>query len=117
MILATDTLTLLPGSIVTPIDNGTIMGTDTDTADVSSTNVSKEKEIHQAPVGGSESKQRLHDKLQQPPGSWLARTTKSFWYLTYGLGIIFLKLKFFREFLCRNRSYDPGNEPSTFLVR
>lgn len=60
----------------------------------------------------SESKQRLHEKIQQPPGNWFVRKMKTTWYMVYGMMLLILKMKFIREMFSRNKRYDPGSEPS-----
>ncbi|CAL8111427.1 unnamed protein product [Orchesella dallaii] len=71
----------------------------------------KEKEMMESRVSAAESKQRLHEKVQQPPGSWFARKVKTTWYLFYGLLIMFFRLKFIREMFSRHQRYDPSSEP------
>lgn len=60
----------------------------------------------------SESKQRLHDKIQQPPGSWLARKLQTMWYAFYGMALTVILLKPIRELLAKNKRYDAGSEAS-----
>ncbi|ODM97603.1 Retinol dehydrogenase 12 [Orchesella cincta] len=70
----------------------------------------KNKEM-ESKISASESKQRLHEKIQRPPGSWLARKVKTIWYMFYGLLVLTLRLKFFREVFSRHQRYDPSSEP------